>query len=126
MDYEAVTSVRCGNKTYSPGQSIPDGVLGDRDVQALLELGSISIKGEAALEVEATSIPDRPPDNDTPPPPPTNILEYVNSVSEAGLERIKGVGKATAKAMKTHGTFTSLKELKELVPGVDWDAVQIE
>lgn len=124
MEYKAVTSVRCGNKTYSPGQSIPDGVLSDRDVQALLELGSI--KGEIALEAEATSIPDRPPDEDKGTPPPTNILEYVNSVSEAGLERIKGVGKATAKAMKTHGTFTSLKELKELVPGVDWDAVQIE
>jgi DNA uptake protein ComE-like DNA-binding protein len=130
MQIVAVMTVRCG-KTYSPGQSIPDGVLSDRDIKVLLELGSIKVldeKSSEALEDTPAEVSPAGSSDDgerSPTTEPVNILDYVNAADEAGLAKIKGVGKTTAKAMASHGAFASIKELKELVPAVDWDSIEI-
>lgn len=136
-EYKAVTSLRCG-KTYKPGEIIRNGVLSLSEIENLVKLGSIElVTVEVPIATVATPTKQTPPTNLTIPPPPNvssfvgiiadkvMVLEYVNGADQAGLERIKGVGSTTAKAMASHGKFASIAELNELVGNINWDSIEI-
>lgn len=133
-DYEVLTLVSCGD-SFQPGDTIPDGILLETDAKALLELGCIKL---AAKEVKASLAAKKTQSKKTSKvaseeklsnsgsaDDPKNILDYVNHADQEGLEAIKGIGTATAKAMLNHGEFRTMEELAKLVPNVNWQSVEV-
>lgn len=123
QEYEVLSIVSCGKK-YQIGETITDEALSDRDIQTLLKLGSIKVKDGVVDRLVPTPAPSPPTKAKNP-----DILQYVNtnikSKDVAALEKIKGVGNQTAKAMINHGEFKSLAQLSDLVSNVNWDSIKV-
>ena len=133
--YKILSPLRNNGKFYGIGDRIAESELsqGDRD----LLINQKILESEEIFE-DTTSNPQPAPvsPNDKDWTTFTGVLskdmdivEYVNSVDVKGLERIKGVGASTAKAMVNHkttsGDFTSVSQLSQLVPSIKWEQIEV-